>query len=208
MSKAEPAGAISRPRLIERAAYLVLVYTAFFALYGLSNRLVSLAGCHDLTMALDRRIPLMPLFIYPFYLAYPLMAAPGLIIHDRALLRRTALAFLALIATSCMLFLIFPVYVPRPASIPPSFAGELVLRIYRADRPVCGFPSLHVSCAVLATLALFRERRLFGWMFLPFAAATALATLFVKQHVAADVIGGAGLALMMDFALIKPRSRA
>ena len=186
------------PTRLERLAYAVAIYGAFFLFYGACNRLIPTSWCWDLTTALDRAIPFVPAFVFPFYLTYGLILLPALVLRDRASLIRSALAFVVLIVVSCLLFVAFPVRVPRPVHIPDSLAGNLLALIYASDRPVCGFPSLHVSTAVLATAVLFREDKRWGWVFTPLAVATSVATLFVRQHVLADVIGGVVLALVVD----------
>ena len=100
----------------------------------------------------------------------------------------------ALIASSCVIFAVFPVYVPRPYAVPDTFAGGLVSFTYSTDRPVCGFPSLHVSMSLLTALIVLRERRFVGAVAMVFCALTSVAVLFVKQHVVADVAGGLAIA--------------
>jgi hypothetical protein len=156
------------PTRFERLTYAVAVYGAFFLFYGTCNRLIPSSWCWDLTTPLDRAIPFVPAFVIPFYLTYGLILLPAWVLRERASLIRSALAFLVLIVISCLLFVAFPVRVPRPVQIPDSFAGNLLAVIYASDRPVCGFPS------------------------------TSVATLFVRQHVLADVIGGVLLALVVD----------
>lgn len=182
----------------ERGLWAAFVYALFFLGYGLINRAIPLHACWDLTTAWDRATPFVPAFVWPFYLAYPLIGLPALALPSRESLRRAALAFAVLFGASFLLFVLFPVTVPRPTVVSQDLASRLVARLYAADRPVCGFPSLHVSAAVLANAALFRTRRVAGWLFLPVTVATSAATLFVKQHVWLDVAGGLGLALAVD----------
>jgi len=182
----------------QRLGYAALVYLLFFGGYETANRLIPLGICRDFSISGDRAWPLIPGFVYPFYLVYPMMLMPAFLVRDRKLLFRGALAFAALVAISCLLFALVPVYVPRPAQVPDTLAGHLLQRLYRMDRPVCGFPSLHVSASWLAALILFRESRGLGLCFLAFSILTSAATLFIKQHVIADAAGGMAMALIMD----------
>ena len=87
--------------------------------------------------------------------------------------------------------------------VPDSLSGSLVARIYRMDQPVCGFPSLHVSTSLLAALILLRERRVIGILSFVFFLLTAVSTLFIKQHVILDVLGGIMMALLIDKAFLR-----
>jgi pimeloyl-ACP methyl ester carboxylesterase/membrane-associated phospholipid phosphatase len=183
------------------------VYALFFGCYGLVNRLIPVPACYDLSTSLDQAIPFIPAFIYPFYLVYGMMLIPAFLIRDPALFYRSVTGFSALILGSCLLFLLFPVYVPRPELIPDTYAGLLVRAAYEQDRPVCGFPSLHVAASLLVAATVLRERRLVGALLLGFALLTSAATLFIKQHVLADLAGGAAFALLVDRIILGGRLR-
>ncbi len=189
----------AQPRLRERLGCCAAVCVFFFAGYGALNRLIPIAVCWDFGISLDRETPFVPEFIWPFCLAYAAVIIPSALVPSHRALIRTTVAFLVLISVSFLLFVLVPVTVPRPTFLPDTVAGSLMRRLYLTDRPVCAFPSLHVSTMVLATAALFRVRPLFGWSFLPLAVAASLATLLVKQHVIADVLGGLVLALAVDW---------
>lgn len=179
-----------------------MVYGLFIGGYALVNDRIAIETAADWAIPLDRWWPFVPAMVWPFLLEYVLLLVPALVARSRRRLVELAVAFALLVALSCLLFLLFPVRVTRPALLPDTLSGRLLAWLYLNDRPVCAFPSLHVSAVVLATLALFRERTRWGWLFLPFALATALSTLFVKQHVLADVAGGVALGLAVDAAVL------
>jgi membrane-associated phospholipid phosphatase len=193
-----PPGKTVAPTLIERLLYLIGGYAFFFLAYGFANRTIPLSRCHDLSIALDYAIPFAPGFIFFYCFPYLLMLVPVFIINDRVMLQRTILAFFLLIVISVSIFFLFPVFMPRPGFTVDSLATKLVALVYRNDQPVCGFPSLHVSMAVLATAILFRRSGTVGWVFSPFALLTSLSVLFVKQHVVLDFVGGLVLAVVID----------
>ena len=193
----------------ERLTCCLAVYAVFLGGYAWLNRSIPESRCWDFTTRLDRATPFLPAFIWPFYLAYVAPLVPCVRAPDRPALLRVTEAFLALILVSFALFLLVPVTVPRPQNLPDSWSGRLVQLQYQHDRPVCAFPSLHVSTMVLATAALFRMGRADGWRFLPLTVCASVATLFVKQHGIADVAGGVALALVVDSLVqAKPRSQA
>jgi membrane-associated phospholipid phosphatase len=204
----EIAGRADRPPpLIARLGYLALVYGLFLGVYPQINSRVPVAGALDLTLEIDRRTPLVVGFIYAFYLVYLLLLLPAFLVRGRRLLAQGALAFAVLVLASGLLFLLLPVTVPRPASLPAGLAGELLAAVYRNDRPVCGFPSLHVSASTLAALLLRRDRPRLGLGFFALALLTTVSVLFVKQHGVVDAAGGAALALLVDALLLARRPR-
>jgi membrane-associated phospholipid phosphatase len=193
----DPAHASSCPRVAERLCFAAGIYAVFFVGYNLVNRLVPMAACRDLTSSWDRLVPFVPGFVWPFLLAYPLIGLPALLLPTRRDLHRAAVGMTLLIVLSLVLFVTFPVVVPRPTRLGSSFSAWLVDRFYALDRPVCGFPSLHVSTAVFSTLTLWRARVPGAWVYALASASVALSTLFVKQHVLADVLGGMAAAYLV-----------
>ncbi len=187
----------------ERVLTAVWIYGLFFFAYTLANRAVDPNSAVNLTIALDQLIPFVPEFIYPFYLLYGFIVLPSFLIRNRVLFYRTAAAFSALILLSVAFFFLFPVVVPRPEFVPDDLAEKLVFSIYRMDPPICGFPSLHVSASLLATLAVYRNSRIQGRIFLVMFLLTSAATLFIKQHVVLDAVGGILMALLVDFLFIR-----
>jgi membrane-associated phospholipid phosphatase len=181
----------------ERGAWILAVYALFFVVYGLTNRLVPVESCVDLSLAIDRATPFVPELIFPFWLAYLVIPSPALMLSTRAELARAGLAFGALIIVSGVVFFLVPVTVPRPAAIPDTVAGSLVARVYASDRPVCGFPSLHVSASLVAAFIGYRARAWVGVLLIGVGAVTAVSTLAIKQHGVIDVVGGAILAIVL-----------
>lgn len=191
----------------ERLAAAVWVYLLYFGGYGLVNRRLRIADCTDLTLALDRYIPFLSEFVAPFYLAYLVVLVPALVIRDRQLLRHAVVAFTALVLLSCLIFVVFPTYVPRPTITGSSLSDALVGAIYAADKPSCAFPSLHVSSVTLSARVLQRESRRYGGLLWPCVALVALSTLFIKQHVLLDVLGGLAVAAGVEWATFRYVSR-
>lgn len=118
--------------------------------------------------------------------------APWLIV-SREQLRRYVAGFAFLSLVSFLLFAIFPVASPRPASVSNS---RFLIFITRVDGPLNAFPSLHAGCLIY-NLALVH--RMFGKSLIPWAAALLwlwallilFGTLATKQHYALDLLAGA-----------------
>ncbi len=178
------------PTIYEKIITVLFLYVAFVILYGTVNRIISIPGGFDLTTSLDRQIPFIPFFVYPFYLAYIIFPMPVLFIDNRAQMKIIATAFLSMLILACIVFLIFPVYVPRPDVTPGTFTQNIIVQIYEMDRPVCAFPSLHAAISFFAALIIFKISSRWGLLLLMFSLLTSLSVLFIKQHVILDIIGG------------------
>ena len=187
-----------RPRLWERGAWLLVVYSVFFGIYGAVNQWIPAENGFDLTLGLDHQIPFVPEAVYPFWLAYVIIPAPAVLFRTRGELVQAGSTFVVLILLSCLIFVLFPVSVPRPQSLPDTLAGALVAHIYQVDQPVCGFPSLHVSASFLAARIGVRAHKVAGLLLFLFCLLTSVATLLIKQHVLLDVAGGVAIALITE----------
>jgi membrane-associated phospholipid phosphatase len=191
----------------ERLGSAALVYALYFGGYGLVNRGLALDHCTDLTLPFDRFVPFVPAWVVPFYLAYLLVLLPALLVTTRHLMRHALIAFSLLVLGSCLIFVAFPTYVPRPALVPSGLSERLVASIYEHDRPCCAFPSLHVSASALSALVLGRQTPSYGWLLWPCVAAVAVSTLCIRQHVMLDAFGGLALAYGIEWVAWRCRAQ-
>lgn len=150
---------------------------------------------HLPALALDRLIPVSPVWavIYISYLVVPFL--PMLVIRQEELIRRTIFAWLLVWIAGYACFLIYPTMLPRPTGeLGAGFFAWFLRGIYDADAPRNCFPSLHVATPFVAAFALGRMHRGVGLATGGWAALIALSTLFTKQHYVADVVAGILLA--------------
>jgi hypothetical protein len=200
---------------------LLLPVIAMSLLYRVTGHLAQGAdSVWIVKFALDDQIPFIRWFVYPYVYWYLYSyGAIGLLMLMRGAGRRyrryvlsTALAY----AAACVIFLIFPTYMPRPAVVEGSdLAAWLVRWLYRIDLPYNCLPSVHVAISVLTGWEL--ELLLRQWQAWPtrlrllrlaLRAANAgsailicLSTLLVKQHLSPDLIGGVIVAVAARWAV-------
>jgi membrane-associated phospholipid phosphatase len=101
-----------------------------------------------------------------------------------------ALAFLLTATTAHAFFLFFPTTMDRAALPPDGFFVDLVRFVYENDKPVNLFPSLHVAYTFLANGVLFHVHRRLAWWMVPVSVLIVLSTVFLKQHLLIDIVGG------------------
>lgn len=145
---------------------------------------------------------------YPIYVSLWVYVSlpPALMGNLRALLHFGR--WMAWLCSSCLaLFWLFPTQTPElniDWSLYPSLS-----RIKDMDATGNAFPSLHVASAVFAALWLDRLVRALGapiglrWINLGVCVAIAWSTVATRQHVALDVLAGAGVGLLFALASVR-----
>src|SRR5512140_2020701 len=136
-------------------------YVVFAATWVPINRFSIGRPAHELWLPGERALPLVPDFEYLYVLPYllPLLiiwAEPG-----AATLQRAVRAFVITLVVAYATYLLFPVYLERPALPTGTTAARLLALEYR-DPPYNHFPSLHVALGWLVYLTV-RERLFRRW---------------------------------------------
>ncbi|MFA6604293.1 MAG: phosphatase PAP2 family protein [Patescibacteria group bacterium] len=168
---------------------LVLMVFLSFGLYGLLNR--PRKQIHLLITKFDGRIPFLPAFSIPYLLYFPyLFLIVGYGIMKTPYYLAIAASALAIQTAAAMIYLYCQTHVPRPDRIGRGIFSRLTSFIYWFDQPYNTFPSLHVAYSVFCAY--------WAWIILPGAfpvlvsltVAIVFSTLFLKQHIIADVMSG------------------
>jgi membrane-associated phospholipid phosphatase len=147
----------------------------------------------DFTTDIDRQIPLIPAFVWPYVLCYVFPLLPLFVVKDWHRFNRALLSIILANLSAFVLYLIMPIAFPRPV-LGETLSERLLSVIYGVDfHPGANkLPSLHVTFAWV-TYLVCRGQRLnrFGdsIVFL-LAVAITSAALLVKQHIILDVFVG------------------
>ncbi len=160
-----------------------------------SKNLADFSRAFDVTLGLDALIPLRPEWVVIYVVTF-LFWMMGLLFaarQDEELCFRFASGVIIAEIICCVIFIAFPSCITRPElAVSDFFTGVLSL-VYFFDTPTNCFPSMHCLFAYLVFRQSLRTPDAKTW-FKVFcgvcAALICLSTLFVKQHVIADVIGG------------------
>jgi membrane-associated phospholipid phosphatase len=166
----------------------LLLIPSLGLLYSLQNHAKPVV--HVLSTQLDRATPFIPFFSVFYFMWYPFILITLYLIFQKrsSAYYQTLVAVCFGILLANVIFLFFPTHVPRPQ------LGEgwnfFVPITYRLDEPYNGFPSIHVLTCYLMVRGsgiLPKSSQLavavFAWLII-------LSTLFIKQHVIADVAAG------------------
>jgi membrane-associated phospholipid phosphatase len=143
--------------------------------------------------ALERAIPFLPWTVWIYFSFFVFIGSTVFRVENHLFWRFVVSSTLAaLIAWSIVLLLPISFDRPDPALINNELYRQIFTFIHESDPSHITFPSLHVAVTWICTFLLWnRPGR--GWRF-ALGVAISLSTLFTKQHLISDVIGGVALA--------------
>ena len=174
----------------------VLVALHLFTFFG--TRMITDGMKHyDLTVALDRSIPLIPAFIVIYILAY-VQWGYGIwygISHGREVCFKFIASAIIGELICLTVFLVMPTELVQTKVTGNDFFSWLTRLIYSLDEPNNLFPSLHCFASWLCFRIIFyveKEKRntVYTVVSFVFSLLVFASTVLVKQHVVVDIIGG------------------
>jgi len=165
-------------------------------------RILNVNAVNDFSIALDHRIPLIPVSSYVYIAAFAYWVVNYIMIArlGRGILRRLLIAdtFGKIICLFC--FMLIPSYIVRPPVEEISGVGTWLIKIvYLVDEPNNLLPSIHCFVSWLCCRPLLAKEakavpvgyKVFSFVF---SLMICLSTLTTRQHVTLDVIAGVGIA--------------
>jgi membrane-associated phospholipid phosphatase len=180
-----------------------VLYGAWLLAFGSVGRIAAHLPSADLTIPLDRLIPLVPLFIWPYILCYIFPFLPLVAMKDWHRFNRAFLAIILANVTAYLFYVTLPVAFPRP-ELGASLSDRILAWQYQVDfHPGANkLPSLHVAFIWIVAIACRKQRlgRFGDALVVLSAGVISLSTLFVKQHIILDVVTGAALGFAAWFA--------
>lgn len=169
--------------------------SVLYGLVGFGNYMLTPEERYvDVHTWVDTLIPFRAVFAWPYLFYYMLLGVPLLLTPPAADLRLLWKRLAWASGVSALVFIAFPTHPLRMANVEelPGIAPWIIAMIYKIDPPANCFPSLHVlhSFLVAASYRRLPAYRAWGVLFYAMATGVALATVFIKQHYAADVVAG------------------
>jgi len=180
----------------ERLFYLkatLVLYAAWALVFELVGHVANTLPTVDLTLPLDRRIPFIAVFVWPYILCHVWPFLPFAALKDWHRANRAFLAILLANLTAYLVYILIPVAFPRP-ELGTSLSDQVLAWYYKVDfYPGANkLPSLHVAFIWITAIACRKQRlgRVGDGLVLLGAALITLSTLFVKQHILLDAVLG------------------
>ncbi len=188
---------LSSPRVFRRhfarvSVGLLVYFAGGYALVGWFNE--HFAHPLHAATALDRALPLIPAFVVFYLLGDVFVFGVLFVVRDRRTFDVAAIAMAMMLTVAFLTFLLFPIEMHKQIALGNDLFSRLTRFQQVTDTGFNTFPSLHVALNTFAYLVMVRERPRWRWRLLPVLVLIILSTLFVKQHLVVDVIGGLVLA--------------
>jgi membrane-associated phospholipid phosphatase len=158
------------------------------------------------SFAIDEAIPLVPFFIVFYMLGYLFVFLPCFLLKEKSEFFWGVVTFILMLSVSFLIFKYYPVHMYKTYAIGTDGFSKLTYFQQKADVSYNNCPSLHVALNLFSWLILLhRWPKVVVWI-IPLPILIILSTLFVKQHLFVDVMGGICVALFGYFfwrALVK-----
>ncbi len=187
---------LSRPLIPKYARLPLLAALIINCLTYWATRLLTRGAVHyDLTLALDDCIPFVPAFIVIYILAY-VQWVVGYIVISRESPERCYRVMSGEILSKLVCFVFFlalPTVMVRPEVTGRDLFSRLTALIYALDAPDNLFPSIHCAESWICFRGTLGSKSIPRWYKVSMLLLTLLvfaSVVLVKQHVAADILGG------------------
>lgn len=162
--------------------YFLVVYNGM----GFLPRYASFSA----TTFIDNFIPLMPSFIIFYMIGYVFVALPVFFVKEKKEMSWLGLIFFLMLTFSFLMFMLVPIEMNKTLADGNGFLSKVTLLQQQVDTTFNNFPSLHVSLNLFAFLFIRDKNKKWGNYLFLVMVLIVISTLFVKQHLFVDVIGG------------------
>ena len=138
---------------------LALFYPAFvIVFFALEAYIPSVENCWIVHTPLDDAIPFLEVFVMPYILWYPFLAATPIALlavrDSEGFKKHLYFMMLGFGAALIFCFIVPNAQLMRPAEMPrDNFFTKIIARLYEADTPTNVFPSMHVIGSVAGAAA-------------------------------------------------------
>ncbi|MBR7000545.1 MAG: phosphatase PAP2 family protein [Lachnospiraceae bacterium] len=173
--------------------YVPLYMTVFI----LEERLIK--DYHIIGIPLDKKIPFIEWFFFPYYIWFPFVAAVGMWLFFRD--KKAYLKTICFLYVGMTVFLIVSAVYPNGLDLRPdlstisrdNIAIRLARKMYETDTPTNVLPSIHVFNTLGIMCGFGACKRVHTplwskWVVCVLGVSISFSTVFVKQHSVIDVI--------------------
>ncbi|MDV4152197.1 phosphatase PAP2 family protein [Clostridium sp. AL.422] len=171
----------------------------------------ALAGSgKDISLTIDRNIPLLSVFIFP-YIYWYIFIFIGLIFilsKDRNRYLRTLISIYIGMCICYLFYYLYPVEIARPVIANNTIPNRIVNLIYELDRPLNCFPSIHVlNTYIIMRATKWKDNKPWFVYTNIVGILIILSTVFIKQHFVLDGVSAIIIAELVIFITKKIQDR-
>lgn len=200
--------------LLPMAIYMVIYMPTFFWVESLEPA----GGFNIIHTAIDDMIPVVEIFVVPYFLWFPylILGMIAIAIRSRKISRKTSYMLMTGMSLFIVISLVYPNALELRAAIPDrqNIFMDLINYLHSIDTPTDVLPSLHVYDAIVVAAGLhltFKDKKILLILSDILAFLIVLSTMFIKQHSIIDVISAIILFIPVFIVIcyvIKPVNKA
>lgn len=171
------------------ALYILVGYT-LVSQFNVDRFIINSESTIDILITLDNYIPVIPEFVWPYFLYIPCMIIPAISrINFHQIIQISSMYLIgSTIAWIC--FIIIPLRVTLPEVDCMSLSCAALEGLRQTDPGVNLLPSLHVTHTVIAFAILYKNGNKYWPLMLILVGSIIASTLFTKQHYLLDIPAG------------------
>jgi len=190
-----------------RFSHLLLLsgWIVYFALYFLTENLISYDRCHEIHCALDDAIPFCEWFVLAYTFWFLLVAGSLLffLLFNTDAFRRLSIFIMITQAVAMICYIVYPsIQLLRPETMPrDNFLTRVISFIYFFDTPTGVCPSLHVAYSVGIASVFCKEpyiRLRWKLLMILLVIVITLSTFFIKQHSVLDALAAIPVCILAE----------
>lgn len=175
--------------------FIMFVLTLVIAFFG--NQLLYSAGLikgsNWCELPIDSKIPLIPWFVYFYYLTFPLCFFTFfyLAYKDKKAFYNIYITLILSFALSGIIYLVGQTVFTKPDFTPVTFTDKLVVWTWGSTNPVNCFPSQHCFMAFATIIACVSGKgmnKIFKAFAIFCSIMIVLSTVFIRQHFVMDIV--------------------
>lgn len=175
---------------------VLIVHLMFYASLSFFTR-----AHYSVVINLDNSIPFVKEFVIPYVMWFPVVPSVlmYICIKDKSTYFRLIISLVASLLVCYISFFLYQTTVPRPDISGNDILTQLVLIIYKIDKPVNCFPSIHVLICVLLIEGMWTckgKKTILSIIVTIICTLIILSTVFIKQHVVLDGVFGIAIAVI------------
>ena len=181
-------------------------FPVYMIIFTLEEKLIK--DYHIIGIALDKKIPFIEWFFFPYYIWFPYIFLVGIWIFFKD--KKTFLKMICFLYTGMTIFLIVSAVYPNGLDLRPTeftrdnIAIRLAKQMYETDTPTNVLPSIHVfnTLGIMCAAIFCRKDAMANWarwMVCIAGVSISCSTVFVKQHSLIDVFVAIALAVISYF---------
>ncbi|MBW3000100.1 phosphatase PAP2 family protein [Candidatus Woesearchaeota archaeon] len=183
---------------------LVGYFLLFYNILGYIPHYASL----EAATFIDKIIPLVPFFVIFYLIGFVFSIVPLFITEEKKEFYWLAFNYFLILTVSFVMFVLIPIEFKKDFVLGTDFFSRLIESVQAVDSDFNNFPSLHVSLNFFTVLFVKDKNPKLGLWLLPIPILIIFSTMFVKQHLFIDVIGGIVIAALFFYIFKRYRTQA